>query len=107
MTRISFTQPDGSTSSFEASVGMSLMEVAVINGVEGIIGECGGQAICATCHVYVGPESGGSLPPIDDMEEEILDAMEGGRRDESRLGCQIIVASTTEDLAVDIPIDRF
>jgi 2Fe-2S ferredoxin len=106
MTRISFRQPDGTTSSFEASAGMSLMEVAVINGVDGIIGECGGQAICATCHVYVGPESGGSLPPIDDSEEEMLESMVGERREGSRLGCQIIVASTTEDLAVDIPVDQ-
>lgn len=105
MTRISYTQPDASASSFDADKGMSLMEVAVINGVEGIIGECGGQARCATCHVYVGPECAGSLPGIDAAEEALFAVMAGERKDRSRLGCQIIVDSTTGDLAVDIPTD--
>ncbi|WP_442800067.1 hypothetical protein [Nocardia sp. NBC_01730] len=29
------------------------MHAAVHNGVTGIVGECGGQAMCATCHVLV------------------------------------------------------
>lgn len=106
MARVTFTQPDGSASSFDADKGMSLMEVAVINGVEGIIGECGGQATCATCHVYVGPEYAGSLPGVDAAEEALLAVMAGERRAGSRLGCQIIFGSTAGDLAVDIPNDQ-
>jgi 2Fe-2S ferredoxin len=106
MSRIMFTQPDGSASSFEADKGMSLMEVAVINGVDGIIGECGGQATCATCHVYVSPECAGSLPAMDDAEEEMLEAMLGERRENSRLGCQIIIESKTGELAVEVPQDQ-
>jgi 3-phenylpropionate/trans-cinnamate dioxygenase ferredoxin reductase subunit len=33
--------------------GWSLMQAATANGVEGILGECGGSCACATCHCYV------------------------------------------------------
>jgi len=35
------------------------------------VGECGGQAMCATCHVNVRPEYLDSLPQIGDDEVDL------------------------------------
>ena len=37
----------------DAPIGITLMEAAEQNGVQGIVAQCGGACACATCHVYV------------------------------------------------------
>lgn len=53
---------------------------------------------CATCHLYIPPRQIDSapapVPSVSEAEEDMLDYAIG-RRDESRLGCQIPV---TKDL---------
>ena len=87
--------------------GTSVMRAAVENGTAGIIGECGGQAMCATCHVDVRPEWGGRLPEVSEDEDEMLDCVSGERTDRSRLGCQLIVTDELDHLEVDVPRSRF
>ena len=53
MPRVTFVQPDGERRVVEVPVGVSVMKAAVNNGVPGIVAECGGSCMCATCHVYV------------------------------------------------------
>ena len=62
MPTITFAQSTGEATEVTVEEGTSLMRAAVTNGIEGIVGECGGQAMCATCHVYVRPEFAGQLP---------------------------------------------
>ena len=83
-----------------------IADVAVTNGIEGIVGECGGQAMCATCHVFVRPEFAASLPEISDDEEEMLDCTTAERTDASRLGCQIKMSATLSNIVVDVPSDQ-
>ncbi|MGM0929907.1 MAG: hypothetical protein ACQEXN_09390 [Actinomycetota bacterium] len=73
MAKITYHHADGNVDSLDAEAGMTLMMTAVINGVDGIVGECGGQAICATCHVYVRPEYLNGLPAISAADEEMLE----------------------------------
>ena len=53
---VTFILQDKTSHTVEAEPGWKLMEVAVDNAIPGIDGDCGGEAACATCHVYVAPE---------------------------------------------------
>lgn len=101
MPTITYLQPDGSSDTLEADDGTSVMRAAVSNDIRGIVGECGGQAMCATCHVYVRGNSG--LPPIDDDEDEMLDCTSAPRQANSRLGCQLRAGEHFTSLTVSVP----
>ncbi|WP_434620238.1 2Fe-2S iron-sulfur cluster-binding protein [Arthrobacter sp. A5] len=104
MAKLSFHHTDGAVDVLEVDTGTSVMRAAVTNGVRGIVGECGGQAMCATCHVYVRPGYLDDLPGIGDDEEEMLDCTADPRdADRSRLGCQLKLGSGLDELEVDIP----
>ena len=77
------------------------MEVAVNNGVDGIVAECGGACACATCHAYVDAAWLDKLPPMDDMEDSMLDAAYK-RRDTSRLTCQIEITDELDGLVIEV-----
>jgi len=85
---LTFVTYDGKEMNVSASEGSNLMEVAKAAGLPSIEGVCGGQLECATCHVYLAGTS--PLAPASENEEDML-AYAIGRRDESRLGCQIEV----------------
>lgn len=65
MAKITFSF-EGAEWVVDAPEGSSVMRAAVAQGVEGIIAECGGNAMCATCHVYVDPDCGAAaaLPSL-------------------------------------------
>jgi 2Fe-2S ferredoxin len=83
------------------------MTAAVRNGIPGIVGECGGNASCATCHVWVRPEFKERVGEPGDMEDDLLDLGVGERRETSRLGCQIEVTDELDGLVVDVPASQF
>lgn len=101
MPTITYQSPTGEEQTLDVPAGTSVMRAAITNGVRGIIGECGGQAMCATCHVYV-QSSAGELPEIGPDEEEMLEVTAAPRLDTSRLGCQLH-AGDVEDLVVRVP----
>ena len=75
---------DGKTMQVTVLAGESLMRGLTGQAVAGIVAECGGSAMCATCHVYVDdPE--GVLKPRDAIEEEMLNSVAAERRTTSRL----------------------
>jgi hypothetical protein len=53
MTQITYIEPSGQAVTVNVTDGWSLMQGATANGVDGIVGECGGSCACATCHCYV------------------------------------------------------
>jgi 2Fe-2S ferredoxin len=87
-------------------VGESVMAAAVRNGVPGIIGECGGNASCATCHVWVRDEFRALTGGPGDLEEDLLDLGVSERRGSSRLSCQITLDDELDGLTVDVPPDQ-
>lgn len=88
----------------DAGVGESVMAAAVRNGVPGIIGECGGNASCATCHVYVRDDFLPLVGEPNEVEEDLLELGVSDRREGSRLSCQIEVGPELDGLTVDIAL---
>ena len=84
-------------------LGDSVMEGAIKNGVDGIVAECGGNAQCGTCHVYVEEAWLSKLPPMQDDENAMLDTTACPRRSNSRLSCQIPVTKDLNGLTVHTP----
>lgn len=106
MPKITFIQPDGSAQVVEAQSGMTVMEAAKKNDVEGIEAECGGACACATCHVYVDEAWRETVGGPSEMEEDMLDfAFEV--QPTSRLSCQIKVTDALDGLVVRVPGKQF
>jgi ferredoxin, 2Fe-2S len=98
-----FIHPDGREEGFEAADGITLMQAATGYGIDAIVAECGGSAVCATCHVYIDDAWLGRLPPPDDNERALLDVAAAERRPGSRLSCQIRLGPELQGLKVHLP----
>jgi 2Fe-2S ferredoxin len=79
------------------------MRAAVNAGIDGIIGECGGAMMCATCHCYVDEAWVGKTGDLQDGEEDMLDCAEAEVKATSRLSCQLTVTEELAGLVVYIP----
>ncbi len=103
MPKITFIHPDDRRTTVEIASGLSLMQGATRHGIVEIVGECGGCAMCATCHVQIvgGPAS--TLPPMSEDEDALLDGTAAPRQANSRLSCQIEVTPSLEGLEVRLP----
>jgi 2Fe-2S ferredoxin len=71
--------------------------------VPGIIGECGGELSCATCHVFVAPEWFDRLGERSPEEEDMLQVTAAEPTEFSRLSCQISCSAATDGLVVTVP----
>lgn len=98
MPTITFQHHDGTETAVLAEAGNSVMRTAVLNNIEGIVAECGGNAMCATCHVFTDQRA--ELPAMRDDEDEMLDCTAEERQDDSRLSCQL---PAIDGLLVRIP----
>ena len=103
MPRVTYISHDGKQTTLDVAVGTSVMQAAVFNGVDGIVAECGGSCMCATCHVYVREDQLSRLPPIGEDEEAMLEGTASPRKPNSRLACQLAVTSEMEGLVVYTP----
>ncbi|MFT8244780.1 2Fe-2S iron-sulfur cluster-binding protein [Roseomonas sp. BN140053] len=103
MPNVSFLHPDGRQQTLELPAGDSVMHGAVAHGIAGIVAECGGNAMCATCHVYVEPEFLALLPAMSADEDALLDGTASDRLPNSRLSCQIEMTAALDGLVVRLP----
>ena len=103
MTSIIFIHPDGRNERIEADGAESAMLAATSRGVDGILAECGGNAMCATCHVYVDESWLARLPAMGSEEDALLDGTAAERTPNSRLACQIKVAPELDGLVLRLP----
>lgn len=102
MPKVTFFQPDGSSTQVQGLSGDSVMETAIDNDIPGIIAECGGACSCATCHVYVDEAWADRLPEPDPLEDGMLDCVLD-RRPTSRLSCQIRLTDELDGILVTVP----
>lgn len=103
MPTITYVEANGSATPVDIPEGWSLMQAATANGIEGILGECGGSCACATCHCYVDDQLLALLPPASDGELAMLDNVACERRPNSRLACQIKATAAMEGATLTLP----
>lgn len=106
MPKVVYVSAEGDESVVDAGLGESVMAAAVRNGVPGIIGECGGNNSCATCHVWVREEFRDLVGEPGDLEDDLLDLGVSDRRECSRLSCQIELTEELDGLTVDVPAEQ-
>lgn len=106
MPKVTYVQPDGSATAYSFATGNSLMLAAQSQGVDGILGECGGQAMCATCHVYVEEKYLQFLPPVSEEEDAMLAEAAAERRPTSRLSCQLPVTDELDGMVLEVPEEQ-
>jgi 2Fe-2S ferredoxin len=103
MPSVIFMHPDGRRDTVEAANGGSIMLAALRSGINGMVAECGGSAVCATCHVFVEPNQLALLEPMYGEEDELLDSTAVERRPNSRLSCRIKMSPKLGGLIVHLP----
>lgn len=104
---VTYVSFDGAVRSVDVPAAENVMRGAVNNGVDGIIGECGGGLACATCHCYVAADWMDRLPPASDDEQAMLESAAESRRPNSRLSCQIVVTPDLDGLTVHMPQQQY
>ncbi len=108
MPQITYIGHDGSQQTIDVPVGENVMHGALFNGVQGIVGECGGALACATCLCYVddawAEKIGG---PASQEELDMLENAAGEIKPNSRLSCQIIVSEELDGLIVRTPETQY
>lgn len=108
MPSITYIEHNGASHTIDVPVGEHVMHGAVYNGIEGIVGECGGGLACATCHCYVDEawtdKVGG---PASQDETDMLESTAAEVRPTSRLSCQIVVTPELDGLVVHLPETQY
>lgn len=103
MPDITLIEANGQEHSFEAPDGVSVMQAATGFGVPGIVAECGGSAMCATCHVVVDEAWIHRLPAPLANELELLACTAVPSTAGSRLSCQILLTPALQGLVLRLP----
>jgi 2Fe-2S ferredoxin len=103
MPKIIYISDSGEKTEVEGSLGDSVMETAIQNGVDGIVAECGGSCVCATCHVYVDEKFLPLLTAPEETETSMLEYTASERKPNSRLSCQIHITPALDGLTVHTP----
>jgi len=103
MANITYIDATGQSTTIELTDGWNLMQGATANGIDGILGECGGSCACATCHCYVDETRLADLPAASEGELAMLEHVASERKPNSRLACQIKASPALEGLIVHLP----
>ncbi len=97
---ITFIQYDGTEQQVDADNNISIMQTAMKYDIPGIDADCGGAAVCGTCHCYV--ETDQVMPEIGEQESVML-GLRPDREENSRLACQVQMRDSMEDFVVRLP----
>jgi len=106
LVKITYIEHSGKRHSIDAPLGLSMMKAALNAGVEGIVGECGGNCACGTCRVYVPDEWRDKLPPVGESEREMV-AYVGDENANVRLSCQILAKEELDGIEVRMPESQY
>jgi 2Fe-2S ferredoxin len=102
MPTVTYISPDETEYQINVPVGMTLMHGALLNNVPGLLAECGGAMICATCHCYIDTDWLNKVDIASAGEREKL-AKVHAPRPNSRLSCQVRVTDELDGIRVRLP----
>jgi ferredoxin, 2Fe-2S len=105
MPSITFELPDSTEKTLNAPTDWTLMEIARRADIDGVVAECGGGAICGTCHVVLEPSAYDRLPTPEPTEQALLELVPH-REPTSRLACQVIVVAALDGMRVKVPSEQ-
>ena len=106
MVQVTFIEADGTRRLIHATAGEPLMIAARNIGVRGIVAECGGSAMCATCHCLVIFAPAGSLPAPGPDEADTIEFNAHDAQENSRLTCQITVTAALDGAVFQVATGR-
>ena len=106
MPKVTYIEANGQSHEVDLDAGVSLMQGAVDNMIEGIVAERGGSCSCATCHCYIDQQWLDKLEPATEMENDLLECVTEPK-DNSRLSCQIVISDDLNGLVVHLPESQF
>ena len=106
MVKVTFIAHDSTRTEIDGAEGESVMSLAIANDVDGIVAECGGSMMCATCHCYVDDDWAAATGPRLDGEDDMLGCAVSEVTQRSRLSCQIKLTEALDGLVVHLPQEQ-
>jgi len=98
---VTFVDKTGKRTHVRAKVGDNVLYLAHRHGIE-LEGACEASLACSTCHVYVHRDYMDIISDPTEKEEDLLD-MAPGLKENSRLGCQIVLTKEHDGLELTLP----
>jgi 2Fe-2S ferredoxin len=102
MANVTYITFHGKAQTVALDSGVSLMEGAIQNNVEGIESICGGNCYCGMCRLYVTEEWRARIGEAGEFELPVLEGLDDVRPG-ARLSCQIQVTDELDGLVVHLP----
>jgi 2Fe-2S ferredoxin len=103
MPSVTYVPSSGISRKIDVPLGMSVMQAALNHRVDGILGECGGNCMCATCHVYMDAAFLNRIPRAQGNEKFMLSIAAESPDKNSRLSCQIKMTEELDGIVVRLP----
>ncbi|XP_046821787.1 adrenodoxin-like protein 1, mitochondrial [Vespa crabro] len=98
---ITFVDKTGKKIPVKGKIGDNVLYLAHRYGIE-MEGACEASLACTTCHVYVHYDYLNKLPQAEEQEEDLLD-LAPFLKENSRLGCQIILSKELDGIVLELP----
>lgn len=98
---ITYITKDGAKIPVKGKIGDNVLYLAHRYNID-MEGACEASLACTTCHVYVHDDYLQKLPEATEKEDDLLD-MAPFLKENSRLGCQIILTKELDGLELTLP----
>lgn len=98
---VTYVDKNGNKKHIRGKVGDNLMYLAHRHEIE-MEGACEASLACTTCHVYVIGHFLSKLPTPEEKEDDLLD-LAPFLKENSRLGCQIVLTKELDGLEIHLP----
>lgn len=98
---ITYITKDGNRIAVKGKIGDNVLYLAHRHNID-MEGACEASLACTTCHVYVHGNYSEKLPLPTEKEDDLLD-MAPFLKENSRLGCQIVLTKDLDGIELTLP----